>query len=79
MGPVYGAKEADALAKAFDWTVKADGECHMQPLSHIILLFSGEYFRRVVPSPQPVEIVQLDVRADTKRCCLLLRFYYAGD
>jgi len=44
VGPVYGAKEADALSTALGWTIKAD----------------GEYFRRVVPSPPPLEIVQID-------------------
>ena len=43
VGPVYGAKEAEALAKQLDWTVKQD----------------GEYYRRVVPSPRPHEILQL--------------------
>lgn len=44
VGPVYGPKEAHALAESLGWTVKAD----------------GEYFRRVVPSPPPVEILQVD-------------------
>jgi carbamate kinase len=44
IGPIYGAKEAHALAQSLGWTVKAD----------------GEYFRRVVPSPPPVEILQID-------------------
>jgi carbamate kinase len=44
VGPIYGAKEANALAQSLGWTVKAD----------------GEYFRRVVPSPPPVEILQID-------------------
>lgn len=44
VGPVYGPKEAHALAESLGWTVKAD----------------GEYFRRVVPSPPPVEILQLE-------------------
>lgn len=48
VGPVYGPKEAEALSKALGWTIKAD----------------GEYFRRVVPSPPPIEILQVDaVRA----------------
>eukprot|EP00441_Pelagodinium_beii_P028064 CAMPEP_0197661502 /NCGR_PEP_ID=MMETSP1338-20131121/51492_1 /TAXON_ID=43686 ORGANISM="Pelagodinium beii, Strain RCC1491" /NCGR_SAMPLE_ID=MMETSP1338 /ASSEMBLY_ACC=CAM_ASM_000754 /LENGTH=355 /DNA_ID=CAMNT_0043239067 /DNA_START=51 /DNA_END=1115 /DNA_ORIENTATION=+ len=44
VGPVYGAKEADALSQSLGWTMKAD----------------GEYFRRVVPSPKPLEILQLE-------------------
>lgn len=44
VGPIYGAKEAHALAQSLHWTVKAD----------------GEYFRRVVPSPPPLEILQID-------------------
>ena len=44
MGPVYGAKEARALAESLGWTIKAD----------------GEYYRRVVPSPAPTEILQVD-------------------
>jgi carbamate kinase len=44
VGPIYGAKEAHALAQTLNWTVKAD----------------GEYFRRVVPSPPPLEILQID-------------------
>ena len=43
VGPVYGAKEAHALAESLGWTVKPD----------------GEYFRRVVPSPPPGEILQV--------------------
>jgi carbamate kinase len=44
VGPIYGAKEANALAQSLGWTIKAD----------------GEYFRRVVPSPPPLEILQID-------------------
>lgn len=44
VGPIYGAMEAQALAQSLGWTVKPD----------------GEYFRRVVPSPPPVEILQID-------------------
>ena len=48
VGPVYGPKEAHALAESLGWVVKQD----------------GEYFRRVVPSTPPVEILQVDaVRA----------------
>lgn len=44
VGPIYGAKEAHALAQTLHWTVKPD----------------GEYMRRVVPSPPPMEILQID-------------------
>ena len=44
VGPVYGPKEAHALAESLGWVVKPD----------------GEYFRRVVPSPPPVEILQVE-------------------
>lgn len=44
VGPVYGPKEAHALAESLGWTVKPD----------------GEYFRRVVPSPPPIEILQIE-------------------
>ncbi|GKY90733.1 hypothetical protein MPSEU_000046600 [Mayamaea pseudoterrestris] len=43
VGPVYGAKEAMALSESLGWTVRAD----------------GEYWRRVVPSPPPLEILQV--------------------
>ena len=45
IGPVYCAVEARLLATAHGWTVAPD----------------GPYFRRVVASPQPQEIVELDV------------------
>ena len=38
VGPVYGFKEAEALANQLDWTIKQD----------------GEYYRRVVASPKPI-------------------------
>ena len=44
VGPVYGAKEAHALGQSLQWTFKPD----------------GEYYRRVVPSPPPLEILQID-------------------
>ena len=44
VGPIYGAMEAQALAEKLGWTVKPD----------------GEYFRRVVPSPEPLEILQIE-------------------
>lgn len=44
VGPIYGMKEAHALAEQLHWTVKAD----------------GEYYRRVVASPPPLEILQID-------------------
>ena len=44
IGPVYGEAEAKALAAARGWTVALD----------------GDYWRRVVPSPEPREILGLD-------------------
>jgi len=44
VGPIYGSLEAQALAQSLGWTVKPD----------------GEYYRRVVPSPPPLEILQID-------------------
>jgi len=44
VGPIYGSVEAQALQTSLGWTIKPD----------------GEYFRRVVPSPPPMEILQLD-------------------
>jgi carbamate kinase len=44
VGPIYGSVEAQALAQSLGWTVKPD----------------GQYFRRVVPSPPPLEILQID-------------------
>ena len=43
VGPVYSKEEADKVAAANGWTVKAD----------------GEYFRRVVPSPKPKRIFEM--------------------
>ena len=48
VGPVYTKDEAEALADKNGWIVRAD----------------GHHYRRVVPSPPPLQIVQLDaVRA----------------
>ncbi|AJZ91299.1 carbamate kinase [Cedecea neteri] len=44
IGPVYSQEQADALVRDKGWSVKAD----------------GQYFRRVVPSPQPKRIVESD-------------------
>ena len=44
VGPIYGSVEAQALQQSLGWTIKPD----------------GEYFRRVVPSPPPLEILQID-------------------
>ena len=44
IGPVYSAREARELAREHDWTVARD----------------GMYFRRVVPSPEPKAIVELE-------------------
>jgi len=45
IGPVYTREQADQLAAARGWVVKQD----------------GEYWRRVVPSPQPKEILDIKV------------------
>jgi carbamate kinase len=44
IGPVYSEREARELAREHDWTIARD----------------GSYFRRVVPSPEPETIVELD-------------------
>jgi len=44
IGPVYPEARARALAEEHGWTVARD----------------GEWFRRVVPSPEPLEIVELE-------------------
>ncbi|HEY3986276.1 carbamate kinase [Cedecea sp.] len=44
IGPVYSREQADELVRDKGWSVKAD----------------GQYFRRVVPSPQPKRIVESD-------------------
>ncbi|PSW18102.1 carbamate kinase [Photobacterium sanctipauli] len=44
IGPVYDKQTADDKAAEFGWSIKAD----------------GEYWRRVVPSPLPQKIVELD-------------------
>lgn len=43
IGPVYTEAEAKAFAAAKGWTVKPD----------------GQYFRRVVPSPKPIRIIEM--------------------
>lgn len=43
VGPVYSKDQADKLAAANGWTVKAD----------------GQYYRRVVPSPRPKRIFEM--------------------
>ncbi|PLW75359.1 carbamate kinase [Cohaesibacter celericrescens] len=45
VGPVYSKNEAEERAKAAGWTIAQD----------------GDYWRRVVPSPKPVEIPDLRV------------------
>ena len=63
VGPVYGPKEAHALAESLGWIVKAD----------------GEYFRRVVPSPPPKEILQVDaVRTLLDHCPNMLPIACGG-
>ncbi|MGF1725402.1 carbamate kinase [Photobacterium nomapromontoriensis] len=44
IGPVYNETEAREMAEKYFWTVKPD----------------GQYFRRVVPSPQPTGIIEHD-------------------
>jgi carbamate kinase len=44
IGPVYDRKRAESLAATHGWSVKADGDA----------------WRRVVPSPEPQSIVQID-------------------
>ena len=44
VGPVYDKETAEKLAAERGWTIAAD----------------GKYFRRVVPSPQPKKIVEID-------------------
>ncbi|MGF1765671.1 carbamate kinase [Aliivibrio kagoshimensis] len=44
IGPIYPEAEARDLAEKYNWTVKPD----------------GKHFRRVVPSPQPIGIVEDD-------------------
>jgi carbamate kinase len=45
IGPVYDKEQAERISKERGWTVAQD----------------GKYFRRVVPSPQPKKIVELEV------------------
>jgi len=44
VGPIYNSAEAQALRQSRGWTIRPD----------------GEHFRRVVPSPPPLEILQID-------------------
>ena len=44
VGPIYGAVEAQALQQSLGFIMKPD----------------GEYYRRVVPSPEPKEILQIE-------------------
>lgn len=44
IGPIYEEAEARELAEKYNWTIKPD----------------GQYFRRVVPSPQPTGIIEHD-------------------
>jgi carbamate kinase len=45
IGPFFGREEAERLAAARDWVVKPD---------------AGRGFRRVVPSPEPTGVVEID-------------------
>lgn len=47
IGPVYDQQEANQLADKYGWDIKPD----------------GQYFRRVVPSPQPTGIIEDDAIA----------------
>jgi carbamate kinase len=51
IGPVYDQVEARRLAAEHSWTIASD----------------GDYFRRVVASPKPCEIVELDAIANLLR------------
>jgi len=44
VGPVYGRREAERLKRNKGWAIAPD----------------GPYFRRVVPSPEPVEIIEIE-------------------
>ncbi len=44
IGPVYDQRQADSLRQEKGWSIKAD----------------GKYFRRVVPSPKPCNIIEID-------------------
>lgn len=44
VGPIYARDEAERLAREKDWTIAPD----------------GEYFRRVVPSPEPRRIIEIE-------------------
>ena len=44
IGPVYTKEEADNIAEEKGWTIKPD----------------GQYFRRVVPSPRPKSIIEIE-------------------
>ncbi len=48
IGPVYGEEEAKQLAEENGWTVKPD----------------GKYWRRVVPSPEPKEVLEIKAIKD---------------
>lgn len=57
IGPTYSKSEATLLARRFDWTVKRDGDA----------------YRRVVASPKPQEIVELEaIRWLLERKCIVV-------
>lgn len=45
IGPLYSQKEAEALAATHGWAIMAD----------------GEHFRRAVPSPRPVQVLEIGI------------------
>jgi carbamate kinase len=57
IGPLYGHAEAEGLARKWGWTVKRD----------------GDGYRRVVASPEPQSIVELDpIRWLLERGCVVI-------
>lgn len=45
IGPIYNEQSITTIAKKFNWQIKKD----------------GDYFRRVVPSPEPQQIIEIEV------------------
>lgn len=57
IGPFYSRADAEAKRKAFGWTIVED---------------AARGYRRVVPSPEPVEIVELEVIRDLVQAGVLV-------